>query len=545
MEKSCPNSRAMEKEMKKTLSNILLCAGGFILLAALPARAQQQLVALVRNDASTLNTTERSRGTMEANQAELYTLRKRRAALRRYLSGMTPTSTDYQATEMAIRNLETRIQNLSQEVGGSGGDRATPTRERLTTQPDAEKTSDTPTTAAVAAIATPAPAATSDKIIITPDKRLGDSQWRIKVKVLERSMSSYVVSVRNQRGEEISSSVVNNLSRLTDDYQNDVMLADGRNTVVVTNADGSITSNPLVLIGGEPVAPTPTTRARAARTSAVPVADDTTGMLIGLGLFGVVGSQQAKNFSQFDPFAGGIVGYTSQVKNKDTMFEGRFNLRFQGIFSAQPRTASAPATDTPSTEFNFDEFVASRKSFDLETHIWYEFKPLSGILGIGPYAAFGGTTVLDQNEVQGDETVTVEDDTAGGEGTKELDTTRARVDNDIKRYHEFGLLMNFWGDHQDVSVDAAGNAATKEGKKLYVQAIVAYGYYEALGGLYAGSNTKHRGIGKLRVFPKGLKLGFGGLDATPVFGVELNAGRGDDFLKFFTGMAMSFDKPMR
>jgi hypothetical protein len=44
----------------------------------------------------------------------------------------------------------------------------------------------------------------------------------------------------------------------------------------------------------------------------------------------------------------------------------------------------------------------------------------------------------------------------------------------------------------------------------------------------------------LRVFPSGLGVSFGQqVKAAPMFGVDLNAGRGEDHLKFFTGFAVA------
>ena len=56
-------------------------------------------------------------------------------------------------------------------------------------------------------------------------------------------------------------------------------------------------------------------------------------------------------------------------------------------------------------------------------------------------------------------------------------------------------------------------------------------------------NTKRRFSGKLRVFPSGLRRALG--DQTTLasrFGVELNAGRGPDHIRVFTGFVLNLDK---
>jgi hypothetical protein len=58
-------------------------------------------------------------------------------------------------------------------------------------------------------------------------------------------------------------------------------------------------------------------------------------------------------------------------------------------------------------------------------------------------------------------------------------------------------------------------------------------------GLYAGKDTRKRFIGKMRVFPGGLSTTFGEqLKLAPMFGVDINAGRGPDQIRFFTGFAI-------
>ncbi|HEX6184186.1 MAG TPA: hypothetical protein VFZ44_09940, partial [Pyrinomonadaceae bacterium] len=107
-------------------------------------------------------------------------------------------------------------------------------------------------------------------------------------------------------------------------------------------------------------------------------------------------------------------------------------------------------------------------------------------------------------------------------------STLAQSDNDIKKYYEGGALINI-----------------NLNRDLFLQSILAYRHDEALAGLYKGPasckfcDTRHRFIGKLRIFPSGLSRGFGRqIRMAPMFGVEVNAGRGPDHIKFFSGFAM-------
>lgn len=116
------------------------------------------------------------------------------------------------------------------------------------------------------------------------------------------------------------------------------------------------------------------------------------------------------------------------------------------------------------------------------------------------------------------------------------DTSKVIVDQDIKRFYEAGILMNFYrgppGNH-----------------KLHIQSALAYGDYEGLQGLpmkrtpsgpVPDKRTSHRFIGRLRIFPNGLDMIFGRqVSLTPMFGFELNAGHGPDPIKFFTGVAVN------
>jgi hypothetical protein len=261
------------------------------------------------------------------------------------------------------------------------------------------------------------------------------------------------------------------------------------------------------------------------------------GYLVG----GSVISNQAQRFSQADPFFGFLAGYTSQWRGKDRRF-GRFNLRFQGIFTAQPRTATAPAeedndTPPPGTTLNQElPFMASRKTFDVDMHMWWDFPvSKSNFLSIGPYVAVGASTALDKNELIGEDIRVGAKDvgqasTGTGGNEIKLDGSQAKSDNDLKSYWEVGPLIQ----------------VTIPNKGLFLQSMLTYGRYEALRGLYVDANgveqydTRKRFRGQLRIFPLAVARGFGKqTKMAPMFGVDLNASRGPDSLRFFSGFIVN------
>jgi hypothetical protein len=249
--------------------------------------------------------------------------------------------------------------------------------------------------------------------------------------------------------------------------------------------------------------------------------------LIGLLLGGSVISNQADNFTQADPFFGFITGYTSGRQcwlGSDT----RFTIRAEGIFNVQPQAASAPeataaaspeASPTPLDPTSFTPFLASRKTFDLDLQFILD-RRIDPRFRFGFWGMAGFSTYVDKNEVRNDETITTN---TGTDDRTQLDASRAQATNDVKSFYEGGFIGSFYSD-----------------SKLFMQGTTAYGNYEALKGLMPEHNTRHRFIGRLRVFPIGIDASpEGGSSLTPMFGVDLNAGRGPDQVKFFTGVAVA------
>lgn len=296
-----------------------------------------------------------------------------------------------------------------------------------------------------------------------------------------------------------------------------------------------------------------------------------TGLLFG----GAVMSQQADEFQQADPFFGFVAGYRFGVIGKkpryivtpkdnlgnDTCFNpnrkdrnnglplcqrakesngadafeggfGRAHLRFLGIFQAAPRAATPKANATPSPApgpadpTNFQPFIASRKSFDAELHGWYDFR-LGKEFFIGPYGAWGASTVVDKNELIGEKIPVERAESSGNEGSNPdnppVDGSEVQTDNDVKQYRELGIHMN----------------SLLFSRRIFLESILAHGWYEGLQGLYKGHDTRKRFIGKLRIFPSGVETTAGRqVRLAPLFGVDLNAGRGPDQIRFFTGFAV-------
>jgi hypothetical protein len=234
-------------------------------------------------------------------------------------------------------------------------------------------------------------------------------------------------------------------------------------------------------------------------------------------------------------------------------YKPNLNIRIQGIFESDGRKATAPAAATSTNTGDGDmgdgddmgdgettgegdtpepgepvSFIASRKTFDVDLHLWQEYRFRgSPVFHWGPYAAIGGSFALSKNELVG-EGVTA--DTGGGGNSVPLDTSKVSTSNGGKLYYEGGLALNFYNSDPNDS-------------NLYVQAFIALGHYQAYADLRPEANTKWRGVGKLRVFPFGLNRDFfeHGV-VSPMFGIDLNAGKGPDQVRFFVGSVLNITK---
>jgi hypothetical protein len=276
---------------------------------------------------------------------------------------------------------------------------------------------------------------------------------------------------------------------------------------------------------------------------------------------GSVISNQSQDFSQVDPFFGFIAGYIGhKVLSKHKSDFGAFNLRVEGLFSASARKAEAPAKSTTTsattgggttgggttgggttgggttgggtTATNTPDlpFLSSRKTFETGVQLWWAFPvPGSGgLFALGPYAAYGTSTVLDKNELK-DEPVKVgaTNNNIGGNDV-DLDTSQVKANNDLKRYFEVGFMA-------DVLLP---------NNQVFIHATFAKGNFEAYDGLYDNYNTKNRFHGRVDIFPAGLFRKFGEQKkVAPIFGVDLNASRGPDSLRFFSGFAVNLKAP--
>jgi hypothetical protein len=306
-----------------------------------------------------------------------------------------------------------------------------------------------------------------------------------------------------------------------------VMTSDGNGQVVFSPV-GPLKANDVVGVSSHlPVTPASEVRIRRSVKCG--------GQLVGYLLGGVVLSQQAEEFSQSDPFFGFIAGYDSKVrKAKSSWLDSQWHLRFQGVFTADGRSATGQAAPVAPNDTTPDKFtfVASRKAFTLDTHGWVDLWARN-TFSMGPYAAWGLSTVLSKNELA-NQPVTAGSD-AGQTQTPQI-STQTTSDNDAKGFQEAGIIINM----------------KPSAKSLFLQAIMAYGRYEGFKGLddnvdnkavWRVNNTSNRFIGKLRIFPAFLDTRFGEQVAgAPMFGVEVNAGTGPDHIKFFTGYAIRIGK---
>ncbi|HYG81542.1 MAG TPA: hypothetical protein VD861_14190, partial [Pyrinomonadaceae bacterium] len=103
--------------METPLRTVLLI-GGSILLAAAPAVAQrQQVAAVARNNAVALDRRANNTPSIAEQRARMSDLRKRKAALARYLATIPPGSPDYRATAGAISKLDSELKALVNLLG--------------------------------------------------------------------------------------------------------------------------------------------------------------------------------------------------------------------------------------------------------------------------------------------------------------------------------------------------------------------------------------------------------------------------------------------
>lgn len=504
--------------MKKILTLLTTLAGVLILLAPNAAHARQQVATFdARDDAPRPAARNAARTSAEESRARATALEKRKAALQKYLASVEPASADYEAASRSIREIEVKLRDIA-AAAAAEAEAARPLPVRFARQMEGVSADDSPA---------------SKLLSISPGDRRSRFKSEVRIKVSPSFNSNIKITVVNNTGEEVYNNTLRYLVRGVDDYTTTVTLGEGVNIVKASSTDDKVVSNALLISGGELPADT---AAKAERTvNAAPKAFRRQSQegLVGLLLGGVVVSQQADRFSQADPFMGFIVGFSGQPNPNSSR---ALHFRVKGIFQVQPKKDEAPPKDIAAVDpSDFTPFLSSRKSFDIEMHGWWDtqlFRQTQRVR-VGLYGAVGGTTYLSKNELLGDETVEVEQKDAEGNETgeeTELDPELAKVDNDINLYYEGGLIGHFFGGE----------------KKLFMQAILAYGNYEGLAGLNPPGdgfwgNSRNRFIGKLRVFPTFLDVSAEGDSNlySPMFGVELNAGRGPDQLKFFTGVAVS------
>lgn len=561
--------------MKRVLTVTLLFIGALVGILSPPsARAQEQVASIEQltqqyeslraiqlDPATPPEVREMNLDFLKERRGKLLAaLRARAGALRKYQDSAGPalTAREQEVVAGSIRELEQRVAGLAADETPAPAAPPQPQQRPAAAQMTlASYAPAEPRTAYGPAAA--AGGAASDKIIATL-KRSDGATADVTVTVA-RSINKVKVTVRDGSGAVIGRVNTYDIPREDDTVTlPSIRLADGENTITVSDLGDNHVSAPVVVTGGAgPRRQTPTT-------------DLSQRGLVGLLVGGVVASQQAENFSQADPFFGFAAGYSGTLgkprcvpdrvdptkcwrnsNGEEAPANTMLHYRIEGIFQVQPKKEEAPPEDEAAGEdgeegetpdpTDFRPFLASRKSFDIKAYLWLD-RPFLGSphVYVGPYFAIGGSTYVDKNELFGDQDVRVEDDETAeggeedaddGEGQMELDTSRSKIDNDINLFYEVGGIVNIFKDEY-----------TR--KELFMQTIFAYGSYEGLAGLNPGktgflNNSRNRFIGKLRLFPRGLDSSpDGGASSSPMFGVELNAGRGPDQLKFFTGVATAF-----
>jgi hypothetical protein len=545
----------------RVLSTLLSCA--FALLAFATASAQEQLASFNgRGSSQPVMVMRPSVMRLESLKAEMTSLQKRKVTLRRYLSSGDPASADYKATQRLLVELEVKLQDMARDIV------------RLATTVGAQPVEPVPVRRTRAAAPADLPALPAAAVPAAPQTdtitagEVASEPGTAKISVDISKFFGDDIRVESKSDGKLLSSEEYHLPgslRRTGTFTVEVKIAATGNTVVtVSSLDGTVTTDVTV------AAPAPTAAPAVTGPTSKPPS-----RLVGLLLGGTVISQQAENLSQADPFMGFIVGYDDIPS--DPFDPGwRLHWRVQSIFQVQPKMEEAPVEGTGDGEdadddgtadpADFRSFIASRKSFDVEMSFWFDrpakkflffgggCKGIKDLLEkekcekrphvdpnfrIGPYFAVGGTAYVSKNELKGDESVKVEDtkDANNNDSTNdqvELDVERAKVDNDIDLFYEGGLIGNFTKGAQDGQT------------KLFMQVKLGYGRYESLAGFNPGktgffNDSRNRFVGKLRIFPMFLDRDpEGTADASPMFGVEINAGRGPDQIKFFTGIATAF-----
>jgi hypothetical protein len=568
--------------MKKFLSLALTFAVsslGLISILAQPVRAQQvasagKSISEIKEEYERLLAVDRDPSTpSEVRELNHQFLEKRRTQLREAIAGRLGALRKYQTSMNGMLSAEeglvvgNSIQALEKDLSGlSGEQKAAPVMAAAIPRARLVNTASTTTPASGdAAPVSPAPKASSGavvtgnlfttetavahaaivrSIILSGNPTCQQGSLTITLNAASTATSPLTITVTETATSNVIDTRTVALGFNVFTYTSGVNLAVGNNTITVTDAGGTESATTNLL--GVSCAPPPPEPSR----------------IVGLLLGGTVISQQAENMSQADPFMGFVVGYDdlpsmADIKSgKDAKW--RAHWRVQAIFQVEPKKEEAPVEGTGEGADNdnngnpdpadFRSFLASRKAFDVDMSFWYD-RPANRhlIFGggntdpnfrLGPYFAVGGTAYMSKNELKGDDSVKVENTNGSGGNTAndqvELDTDRAKVDNDIDFFAEAGLIGNFF-------------KGVQKGKpELFMQVKLGYGRYEALQGFNPGktgffNDSRNRFVGKLRIFPMFLERDpEGGANASPMFGVEINAGRGPDQIKFFTGIATAF-----
>lgn len=219
---------------------------------------------------------------------------------------------------------------------------------------------------------------------------------------------------------------------------------------------------------------------------------------------------------------------------------GRISFRYQGLFSTESRaslafpiTAELP-TNQPNRPF---PFLNNRQTFSSEITTWWEFRPLSQF-SFGPYVTLGASTLL-ESAIKDKESIFDRE-------TNQEVQSRVVTPVGTKFYGEIGVM-------QHLKFNPG---------KFFVQNFAGFGYYDQFRNAAYKFNdtpctdngmdcpdrdligaTRFRFVDKLRIFPYGFNPNMGRqVTVAPMFGVDLNVGKGPDNVRFFTGFVVNLGR---
>lgn len=106
---------SLRRAQMKVAGRVFLLLSALVMLAAWPASAQQ-MATIKRNGSDSLGGKENFRALLKERAVQFEAAQKRRLALLRYLSSISPSSADFNVTLQSIKELDTTISTLKQDM---------------------------------------------------------------------------------------------------------------------------------------------------------------------------------------------------------------------------------------------------------------------------------------------------------------------------------------------------------------------------------------------------------------------------------------------